>query len=87
MAFFVEARNGAGIATASAEINLYFGNLTANGANYNWGWNFFRPTSVYAQESTNLSDWSTIGTYTSNTGFSRNNTKQSAQKFFRIIPQ
>jgi hypothetical protein len=84
---FVEARNAAGIATASAEINLYFGNLFANGASYNWGWSFFRQTSVLTQQSTNLVDWGNLGTYNNSFGFSLIDNKQSAQKFFRIVPQ
>jgi len=87
MALFVEARNAAGIASASAEINLYFGNLSANGAGYNWGWNFFRQTSVRTQQSTNLVDWSNLSLYNNSFGFTANDNKQSAQKFFRIVPQ
>lgn len=86
-AFFVEARNAAGVASASAEINLYFGNLTANGISYNWGWNFFRQTSVRAQQSTNLVDWANVGTFNNSSGFTLSDNKQSVQKFFRIVPQ
>ncbi len=83
----IEARNAAGIAAASAEINLYFGNLSANGSSYNWGWSFFRQTSVIAQRSTNLVDWGNLVTFGNSLGFSLNDNKQSAQKFFRIVPQ
>lgn len=85
MAYHLEARNPAGVAAASAELNLYFGGLSMSGTTYNWGWSFFRFSAVRAQESTNLVDWTTIRTY--NTGFPRSDSKQSAQKFFRIVPQ
>lgn len=85
--YFVTARNPVGVATAFAEINSYFGKLTANGANYNWGWSFFRQTSVIAQRSTNLVDWENLVTFGNSLGFSLNDNKQSAQKFFRIVPQ
>lgn len=85
--YSIEARNAAGVATASAEINLYFGALTANGVSYNWGWNFFRQTTVRAQQSTNLTDWSNLGLYGNSFGFTASDNKQNAKKFFRIIPQ
>lgn len=62
MAYQLEARNPAGVATASAEFNLYFGGLSLSGTTYIWGWSFFRQTSVRAQQSTNLVDWANVGT-------------------------
>jgi len=87
MAYQLEASNPAGVATASAEFNLYFGGLSFSATTYSWGWSFFRQTSVRAQQSTNLVDWANVGTFNSSYGFTLSDNKQSVQKFFRIVPQ
>jgi streptogramin lyase len=86
-AFSIDVRNAAGIVTGSSEINVYFGNLSANSTSFSWGWNFFRSASVIPQQSTNLTDWTSLGSYGNALGFSRGESVQNPQKFFRIVPQ
>jgi hypothetical protein len=86
-AYFIDVRNAAGVVMGSSEINVYFSNLSANGTSFSWGWSFFRASSVIAQQSTNLTDWTIVGSYGNALGFSRGENIQSPHKFFRIVPQ
>jgi len=86
--YSVIVRNPAGsIASSSATVNVYFITLSPDGT-VSWGWTFTGATSFKVQESTNLVDWTTSGTYGNVSGFTRSIPKipQGAQKFFRVVP-